>query len=271
MNSTPTSRSRAILHHIGTEPRHFTFWLAFAGLLAIAISLAAVVVSDDGLPGIEWLFLAGVLAFLLGAGGFVIAWLPPVRRLFARLLRHKLILAATLLATLVVLFYAVENWRGRHAWQTFVQQCAAEGIYFDLDKIVPPPIPAADNMFAAPPWDRIRIVKTNGSAKVIQETWFDISGPKPSRLPDGPNFLVGRRDDFKAWQDFYRYTNSFPTSDGGQTNFFQLPATPSATPAQDVLRVLSRFDGQLQPNVPARALTSTSKTALPPSCLISPT
>lgn len=239
-------RSGSIWHKFNTEPRHFCFWLALAGLLGMAAAVALSILSDHALPGLHWLWLAGVLAFLIGTPGFVLAWIPPMRRGFAWLLRYKSIIAAGLV-TMVALFYAVENWRGRLAWQNFVRGCEAEGIYFSLEKIAPLPVPAEQNMFETAPWTEVSLVKTNGQFRSPpSKEWFAIGGARTSDLPDGANFQVGRRENLKAWQNFFRFTNSFPTASGERTNYFQLPETVSATPGRDVLLALDKFSTRLQ-------------------------
>ena len=55
--------------------------------------------------------LGCVLCFLVSVPAFILAWIPPVRRLFSWLLRWRFLVLGCLV-TLVALFYAVEDWRG---------------------------------------------------------------------------------------------------------------------------------------------------------------
>ena len=63
--------------------------------------------------------------------------------------------------TLIVLFYAEEDWRGAHAWAVTKAKWEARGESFDLNKFFPAPIPDAQNLGALPifqlqsvPYDR---------------------------------------------------------------------------------------------------------------------
>lgn len=54
------------------------------------------------------------------------------------------------LALLLILFHAVENWRGRRAWAQWKQARIAAGDSFDLARLMPPEVSDADNFGAAP-------------------------------------------------------------------------------------------------------------------------
>jgi hypothetical protein len=54
------------------------------------------------------------------------------------------------LAVLVLLFYAEEDWRGKHAWEKYKHELEAKGEVLDWDKFIPPPVPDDLNFFAAP-------------------------------------------------------------------------------------------------------------------------
>ena len=76
-------------------------------------------------------------------------------------------LALLALVLLVALFYAVENIRGRLAWQRYKHECAAKGEDIeDWQSLIPPPIPDGDNvamvpiiqdLLADPPRKRLRL------------------------------------------------------------------------------------------------------------------
>ena len=52
--------------------------------------------------------------------------------------------------TLVALFYGEENWRGRRAWNQYLQELEARGEQLDLKAFVPKPIPDEQNFAATP-------------------------------------------------------------------------------------------------------------------------
>jgi len=53
----------------------------------------------------------------------------------------------------ILLFYAVEGWRGQRAWRTYVAAEEAKGISLNWDAYIPAPVPDNDN-FALNPWLR---------------------------------------------------------------------------------------------------------------------
>jgi len=66
-----------------------------------------------------------------------------------RRLRFALIPLAWVI-TLIVLFYAEENWRGRRAWRQYRQQLEARGTPVDLKSLIPKPVPDAQNFAMTP-------------------------------------------------------------------------------------------------------------------------
>jgi len=239
-----------ILVNALNEPRHFFFWLALVSPLVFVLVLVIAGMTPGGVPPfVHWLALAAIVGFLIALPAFVLSWIPPIRRLFTRLLQHKL-LALVCLVTLFALFYAVENWRGRSAWNAFRREWEAQGVEFELDKIVPPPIPESDNMYEAEPWRGFHFIKsatgvTYANSNVTSEIWFDCEGPNRREAPEGTDVFLARQVDLKEWQEFYRGTNNqFASSDGAITNYFPIAATPQ-TPAKDVLLALSKYDDRL--------------------------
>jgi len=76
--------------------------------------------------------------------------LPTIRRLLSgRMLRHGLFVAACL-ATLIALFYAVENWRGRRAWEKCRRELEARGEVIDWNAFIPAAVPDEQNIYKAP-------------------------------------------------------------------------------------------------------------------------
>jgi hypothetical protein len=154
------------------EPRHFFFWLtsvSLLGFIAIAVSMTAGRISL--LTMAEVRVLVTVLAFaalgcflgvVVGIPCFILAWIPPVRRLFVWLLGRRW-LALGCLVTLVALFYAIEDWRGRHAWQSFKREREAKGERFDWAGMAPAPVRKEQNFFETPLWEDLHFVETNGT------------------------------------------------------------------------------------------------------------
>lgn len=64
-------------------------------------------------------------------------------------LRRVLIVLAWV-ASLIALFYAVENWRGQRAWENFQKEMAAKGEPIPLTNYIPPPVPDDQNFAMTP-------------------------------------------------------------------------------------------------------------------------
>ncbi len=181
---------RSILHTAWNEPRHFFFWLAMLSLCGFAAVALGLALAGPAL----WLAFAAlgcILCFLISIPAFILAWIPPVRRLLSWLLQRRFLVLGCLV-TLVALFYAIENWRGRRAWQNYKREWEAKGERFDLASLAPPPVPADQNFFETPLWSDLRFVATNGTV-VWSETnrW----GPRhlQRRWPQGQQSAQPRR------------------------------------------------------------------------------
>src|SRR5262249_51960450 len=152
---------------------------------------------------------------------------PPLRPLFTRLLQHKLLVVAGLV-TLIAMFYAVENWRGRKAWNEYQRAQEKQGVRLGLESVVPSPVPAALNMFEAEPWTDLRFDRSADGQGVIfrntnaqNEIWFDCYGPNSANTPSGTDLFTARRLDPAAWQQYYRGTNNLSTAtNGAAQNYF---------------------------------------------------
>jgi hypothetical protein len=269
------AKLRNILQTAWNEPRHFFFWLAMLSLCcfaAVALGLALV-------GPVLWLAFAAlgcILCFLISIPAFILAWIPPVRRLLSWVLQRRYLVLGCLV-TLVALFYAIENWRGRRAWQDFKREREAKGERFDLASLAPPPVPADQNFFETPLWSDLRFVATNGTV-VWSETnhgdrvIFNAVGPKGNKAPSPGGWPKAEHADLVAWQAFYRGSNNVfaadqtaeetfrrrygpepaPPYSGPTTNYFPIAKEPQ-TPAADVLLALSSFETNRQLLIAAAA------------------
>lgn len=104
----------------------------------------------------------------------------------------RLAFGVACLITLIGLFYTVENWRGKHAWETWQHDREAKGDRYDWASIAPPPVPDEENVAAAP----------------IFAELFPKPPAKPRldavRLPDCQgatgNWRLGRPTDLVKWR-----------------------------------------------------------------------
>jgi hypothetical protein len=63
---------------------------------------------------------------------------------------RRILVGIAVLATLIALLYAEEDWRGKRAWENCKHELAAKGVEMDYDKFIPPPVPDDQNFFKAP-------------------------------------------------------------------------------------------------------------------------
>ena len=246
---------RGILHTAWNEPRHFFFWLTMLSLFGFAAITAGFVAVNTSLRGpmlvLAYVTLGCILCFLVSFPAFILAWIPPVRRLFTWLLRWRFLVLGCLV-TLVALFYAVEDWRGRRAWLNYRHAWEAKGERFDLASFVPPPVPNDQNFFETPLWSDLHFVQTHGKDVWDDTDWgshavFTIYGPATdSKAPSTGNWMKPQRADLAGWQAYYRGSNNlFTAQSGPPTNYFPIAKEPQS-PATDVLLALSRFETNRQ-------------------------
>ena len=250
MNEEPKGIFRRMLSNAWNEPRHFFFWLA---LLCPFLFALVVLTATTGimLPFGHWIALAAALGFVLGVPAFALSWIPTFRPRFTWLLQRKL-LALACVGTVIGLFYAVENWRGRNAWNNFRHEWEARGVRFDAENNPPPAVPDEQNFFMTPPWEFLRFSKSNNivvwkyDEATRDKSMLDRSGPRGSAEPSAGSLLAATRIDLRAWQEFYRGSNNLFAAEGGTfTNYFPVAPRPQ-TPAQDILRALTRSEPTLQ-------------------------
>src|SRR5882724_10128205 len=72
------------------------------------------------------------------------------RRIFSWRMLGRLLIACAALVTVVALFYAEEDWRGRRAWKICERGLVARGVDLDWHKLTPPPVPDAENFAMTP-------------------------------------------------------------------------------------------------------------------------
>ena len=158
---------------------------------------------------------------------------PTVRRLFSR----KMLYAALALLTLVLLLYAVENFRGARAWENYRKDAEARGLKLDFAAHIPPPIPDAEN----------------GANTPFIQDWFpkgsvDQSSQWPLTFSDASELLAiqNRTRGGGAQDDRY-----LPDLTGWQESFANLRETGDKKTARKVKR--TSHDTALDPKVQADA------------------
>jgi len=142
-------------------------------------------------------------------------------------------------ATVLAAAHTLSGWQGRRAWEAYRAEAEKRGVEFDLEKLMPPPVPDAEN-FAATPLLRqhqggnpefLSHRATNRSSEPffpVTITAADVKEPLPRA-----EWQRGERLSLPRLQTYYRSSTNFP-------------AWPSPrAPAEDVLKALSRFDAEL--------------------------
>jgi hypothetical protein len=98
-------------------------------------------------------------------------------------------------ATLIAIFYAEEDWRGKRAWENCERDLEARGYVMDWEKLIPPPVPDDQNFFKANPSVVLQFVRIP-------------TGEDPRKV--GPTIPV-------PVIDLSPSTNSFPVLDTAKT------------------------------------------------------
>ena len=264
------NKLRSILHTAWNEPRHFFFWLAMLSVCGFVAAVGGAALTSPTVM-LAFIALGSALCFVVSIPAFVLAWIPPMRRLLSWLLRWRFLVLG-FVVTLVALLYAIEDWRGRHAWQSYKRAWEAKGERFDLASFVPPPVPNDQNFFETPLWSDLHLVETNRSmvsddADRPERVIFSVYGPNGEKAPGTGNWLRAQHVDLAAWQAFYRGASTnvaegneaaqaafrkrygldgrgmplAPSENTPPTNYFPVAKKPK-TPAADVLLALSKFD-----------------------------
>lgn len=125
-------------------------------LASLVFTIVANVVVEKVKRGPDWsdvvaltfVIVPGAI-FILSAIGLLLSLTRWTRPLVVWVLRRWAFCLAALI-TLIALFYAEENWRGRRAWERSKQQLEAQGHVLDWEKFIPPPVPDDQNFFKAP-------------------------------------------------------------------------------------------------------------------------
>lgn len=146
------------------------------------------------------------------------------------------------LASITVLLLArtLSDWQGRRAWEAYRAEAEKRGVVFDLEKLMPLPVPDAENFAATPllrPFQSGNPEFAERRAKLgpqAPDEPFRTDDPQ-SKLPwpDKENWMLGQRWNLPALHSYYRSSTNFPAW-----------PTPR-TPAEDVLKALSHFDAEL--------------------------
>jgi len=135
------------------RPVRFFLWLA---LISLAATIGSGVIANKVNRGPNGNDLAAQgIVFGLGAVfvvaliGLILSAIPRTRPAMAWVLRRWIFCGAAVI-TLVALFYAEEDWRGKRAWEQCKAELRAGGVELNWEKYIPPTVPDEQNVFKAP-------------------------------------------------------------------------------------------------------------------------
>jgi len=148
-----------------------------------------------------------------------------------RILR-RILIGLAVLATLIAILYAEEDWRGKRAWENYKREWEAKDEKFDWQAFVPPSVPDDQNFFTAPVFTNLLNGKIAMSTSRADGSYPDFRQPA--------YWAKGTMTDLKAWQTYYRN----PTN-ASLANEFPVAPQPQ-TPAADVLLALSRYASAIE-------------------------
>jgi hypothetical protein len=164
-------------------------------------------------------------------------------------------------ATLIALFYAEEDWRGKHDWEKYKHEWEAKGDKFDFKDFIPPPVPDDENFAFSPVWiaqekytfqntpkkaeawygDRIYSEEVSKIVPLLPVTVSAVVGTNWAyHLPNTPeisgHWTTAHMTDLKPWQSYYRDLEK--TNPAAEISVAPQPQSPAA----DVLLALSKYD-----------------------------
>ncbi len=224
-------------------------WLIIVAATYVVIILIGYLSGNQPKEATDWwapLIVAGIFATLICAVLLFIYWICHWRNL------HRFLFWVACLATLIALFYAEEDLRGKWAWSHFKHTWEAKGEHLDLASLVPPPVPDDQNFALTP-----IMFSTYGS--MIDKTGHEINPRNTNvvnrlelkifrdndldRAPTNGNWAKGTLTDLAPWQMYYR---TLPTNNARVTTN-EFPTSPEPQPpARDVLLALSKNDSTVE-------------------------
>jgi hypothetical protein len=139
----------------------------------------------------------------------------------------------TALVALVALFYTVENWRGKRAWEKYKVELQAQGESLDWKDYIPPRVPDEQNFIKTPFLEAVGY-----KGKVNTNAWapFDrlnVGGLLSAIETDGSSWEQGAMSNLKAGQAFVR-----------SNAHYMLPPLPQE-PAADIVAVFRPVEREL--------------------------
>jgi hypothetical protein len=171
---------------------------------------------DRNAESIRHLREAGVIFVGAVTVVFLFSLLPGPERFFNwlcswRIMRRCLI-ALAWLVTIVAVFYGVEDWRGRRAWNNYSNTLIAQGEQLDFKAFVPKPVPDAENFAAIPEIQAWFLRGTNSNGSGFNNFWWTDNFAVASTMVSESGKIPPRITDLVAWK------MAFDAVQAGKTN-----------------------------------------------------
>jgi hypothetical protein len=155
------------------------------------------------------------------------------------------------LATLIAIFYAVENWRGRRAWNRYAQELRAKGQPLYFSELAPAPIPDAEN-FAATPY-LAAFLESRESREAAEKSWPDqykeaanlVDDYEKSLEEDAQSKERWKRMPLEAWEAAFAQADSPELHRALQPQMLTTPAQRSQS-ASNILVALRVYEPILE-------------------------
>ena len=221
----------------------------FAWFALLAVTIFVILMCFDSDLILPALGLALGISLLIMIAVWFIRWLCCWRNF------KRFIFGLACLVTFIALFYAVENFRGKRAWENYKRAGEAKGEKFDITSIAPAPVPDDQNFAMQPIWVE-EISGMMGMEKA--RTWYgdkvaalghtnrvrsldlsiELYGRQREQTNHTGNWQIAEKTDLAIWQAYYRNLATI-------TNFFAVGNEPQS-PATDVLLALSKYDAAIE-------------------------
>jgi hypothetical protein len=228
--------------------------LLFIATLGVATFIVVFVVGlMSGLKKSDAKFLAALSFGAFGFAALIVLVAASIHWLCRPANLRKAFFGLVCLITLIALFYAEEDVRGKWAWGSFKRQWEAKGAKFEVDSFTPPAVPEDQN-FALTPlmestygslFDRTGHEVIPHRTNIVNRLQFDIyRDDDPNKDITNGNWAKATLTDLKSWQSYYRAPT---TNKSGVLTTNEYPIAPQPqTPADDVLLALSKYDSLLE-------------------------
>ncbi|HXR47615.1 MAG TPA: hypothetical protein VN784_09265 [Candidatus Limnocylindrales bacterium] len=226
-------------------------WLLLITLIVLPLVLVILALSDESRRHLlAWAMVLPATVVVI----FLISILPMVQRFFGWLFSgrviRKMLIGMAWLVTLVVFFYAEEDWRGWHAWNLYRQQLEASGAQLDLAAFTPKPVPDDQNFAAIPLIETWFTQRTNFDRKwadnySLASTMLGSETNPPA--PEGNSHQGGIRYflDLVAWKEAFGEVQAGQTNSSQQFTSGKLDLASRAAAAPAVLADLASSETEL--------------------------